>query len=263
MKNRFSIKHLKWIVGLIFFVIIVKFVYDYMTDESAETFNNLEQNKCYIKLNEQPKTPHCKNLFNTSIPHTVGQYFMDGNYKNSHANTNNCNHRINDWKNWCGVNNVETKYEEYFEPNKCYIKLNEQPKTPHCKNLFNNSIPHTVGQYFMDGKYKNSHANTNNCNNRIKDWKNWCGINNVETKYEDTNNNLEFTNRKTCNACVSWPNGKGEMGLWSIPENKCVIYKNGSLRLNREGVKRGNKEYVVINKYDNFWRNELEKKDCP
>ena len=78
------------------------------------------------------------------------------------------------------------------------------------------------------------------------------------------NTNLEFTNRKTCNACVSWPNGEEEMGLWSIPENKCVIYKNGSVRLNREGVKRHNKEYVVINnKYDNFWRNELEKKDCP
>ena len=177
MKKGFSIKHFKWIVGLIFFVIIVKFVYDYMTDESSETFNNFEPNKCYIKFNDQATKNNCTTTYGRH-----GNWFKDPNI-NSHKNATNCNNRKQAYENWCGVKNVEVNYEPNFQPNKCYIKLNELPKNSGCKNWLNRN-KHIPDQYFMDGGHRNSHANATNCNKRINDWNRWCGVNNVETKYE-------------------------------------------------------------------------------
>jgi surface protein len=76
--------------------------------------------------------------------------------------------------------------------------------------------------------------------------------------------NEEISDKKDCNSCVQWPDGNEIQGIWSIPEKKCIAYKNGTSILHRENTTRGNGQYVLVNTDDPFWKGEkLKTEYCP
>jgi hypothetical protein len=73
--------------------------------------------------------------------------------------------------------------------------------------------------------------------------------------------NEEIPNKTDCESCVNWPDDNNIMPIWSIPEQKCIEYENGSGKLYRENTERHKGEYVIINTTEVFWRGEKSKSE--
>ena len=61
---------------------------------------------------------------------------------------------------------------------------------------------------------------------------------------------IPLAQRNNCNACVNWPDGNNNQGIWDSKYNRCVTYVNGTGKFDFEGDRS---KWVVINNSDSFW----------